>query len=216
MPPSTRPGGRRVQAIPPVRRRCTRREETAVHAGEPTLRATRRDTRRDTAQVVGIEAGFVALYDGTPCEITGVTAGNKMLLSLLRPEPSGPAIPPPSLGTKPVIVSTFRPQLALAHAQVLRMLGIEPTAPAAPGVITEASITNPRTLWLATALSALHLIYAGAAALAPASSPLAERADMYRRLFAQERQLAAARVDTNQDGVADATRRLNVIQLMRG
>ncbi|MGE3107527.1 MAG: hypothetical protein AB7G11_00960 [Phycisphaerales bacterium] len=167
-------------------------------------------------QAVGVTAGNVLLYDATPCEVISVTAGNKANISLIRSDPAGAAIPPPALGAKAVVVTTFRPQIALAHTQVLRMLGIEPTDAAAPGVVTESSIVNQRTLWLATALSALHLIYSGASALAPTSSPLSERAEMYRRLFAEERKLAAARIDTDADGIADATRRMNVIQLMRG
>jgi hypothetical protein len=167
-------------------------------------------------QAQGISTGYVAMYDGTPCEVVSTTGSTKMTLSLLRPDTTGPLIPPASLGTKPVVVASFRPQLALAHAQVLRMLGIEPSDTPGPGQITESSVTNPRTLWLATALSALHLIYSGAAALSPSGSPLTERAEMYRRLFAEERKLAVGRIDTNGDGVADATRHMNIIQLMRG
>lgn len=164
----------------------------------------------------GIAAGHVAVYDATPCEITSVAAAKQVHVSLVRTDPAGPLIPPPALGTKPVIVPTFRPQLSLAHTQVLRMLGIDPSDSAESGVVTEASILNPHTLWLVTALSALHLIYSAAASLNGPNSPLGERAEMYRRLFAQERTLVAARIDTNADGIADATRRMNIIQLTRG
>jgi len=165
---------------------------------------------------VGIGIGYVLLYDATPTEITAVTAGNKAAVSLIRADPTGAVIPPPALGTKPVIVSTFRPQLSLVHGQVLRMLGIEPTDAPGIGVITEANIINQRTMWLVEALGTLHLIYSAAAALSGAGSPLGERAEMYRRLFAEERKLVAARIDTNGDGIADATRHMNVIQLTRG
>lgn len=165
---------------------------------------------------VGVGAGNVVIYDATPCEVTSVVAGNKVNVSLIRADPSGAVIPPPALGTKSVVVPTFRPQLQLAHTQVLRMLGIEPTDAAEIGALTEERIVNQRTLWLVTALSALHLIYAAAAALSGPDSPLGERSEMYRRLFAEERKLVAAKIDTNGDGVADATRRMNVIQLMRG
>lgn len=165
---------------------------------------------------VGISAGYVALYDATPVELTAIVASNKANVSLIRADPAGAPIPPPPLGTRPVIVSTFRPQLALVHHQTLRMLGIEPTDSPAVGVVTEASIVNQRTLWLVEALGALHLVYSAAAALAGSASPLGERAEMYRRLFAEERKLVAARIDTDGDGIADATRHMNVIQLTRG
>jgi len=165
---------------------------------------------------VGIVPGHVLLYDATPTEIIGVTAGNKVTISLVRSDPAGPVIPPPSTGTKPVIVSTFGPQLAVAHHQILRMLGLEPSTTAGEGRLTETSIVNPRSLWLVEALGALYFIYSAAAALSGPASPLGERAELYRRLFAEERKLVAARIDTNADGIADATRRMNVLQLTRG
>jgi hypothetical protein len=39
--------------------------------------------------------------------------------------------------------------------------------------------------------------------------------ELYRQRFATERQRAAALIDTNGDGIADATRRLNVVNLVR-
>lgn len=185
-------------------------------ASTGTLSGTVLTLTTGDVNAVGITAGNVIVYDATPCEVTSVAAAKQLNVSLIRADSDGALIPPTALGTKPVVVPTFRPQLALAHTQVLRMLGIEPTATAEAGAVTEQSIVNARTLWLVTALSALHLIYSAAAALSGPDSPLGERAEMYRRLFAEERRLVAAMIDTNGDGVADATRRMNVIQLVRG
>ncbi|MBC7773542.1 MAG: hypothetical protein H7210_13685, partial [Pyrinomonadaceae bacterium] len=69
---------------------------------------------------VGIGFGCVALYDATPTEITNIAAANAATVSLIRADPAGAIVPPLALGIKPVIVSTFRPQLALVHHQVLR------------------------------------------------------------------------------------------------
>jgi len=166
----------------------------------------------------GVEPGCVVMYDALPLEVTAVTAGNRATVSLLRADVAGPTVPPPELGSRPIVAASFRPQLSLMHAQVLRLLGIEPGVPATPGggSVTEARIVNPRGLWLVEALGALNLIYSAAAALTGAGSPLAERAELYRRLFGEERRLVSARVDTDGDGVADATRRMNVGLLRRG
>jgi hypothetical protein len=77
---------------------------------------------------------------------------------------------------------------------------------------------NPRSLRLVEALGALHLIYAGASVAGDpgVEGGAAGRAQIYRSRFEQARRLAAARIDTDSDGIADATRYLSVIQLSRG
>lgn len=77
-------------------------------------------------------------------------------------------------------------------------------------------MTNPRGLWLVEALAALHQIYAAAAALSVEGSPAYARAEHYRARLAAERQRAAARLDTDGDGLADATRYLNTLPFVRG
>jgi sugar (pentulose or hexulose) kinase len=164
----------------------------------------------------GVSPGMVALYDATPIEITAVVSTTAATVSLIRAEPDGALIPPPAMGSKPVIIATFVPQIALVHSQVLRLLGIDPEGEGEGGGPTEADITNARSLWLVEALGTLYTIYSAAAALAAPDSALAARAEMYRRRFAEERRLGAARIDLDGDGVADATRRLSLVQLMRG
>jgi hypothetical protein len=103
----------------------------------------------------------------------------------------------------------------MVHAQVLRMLGIDPDEPAMPGAVTEASITNGESLALFEALGALHLIFTAAAALSGADSPAAYKANLYLDRFAAERSRVAARIDTNGDGLPDATRRPSLILTTR-
>lgn len=162
----------------------------------------------------GIAPGHVLVYDAVPVEVLAVTSATVATVSLARAHSSDAAIPPPSLGSKPVVCWTFRPQIALVHTQVLRMLGIDPDAPAGEPV-SEASIVNPGALTLAEIAGALHLVYAAASALSPADSALPARAQMYRQRFGEERQHAVARIDLDGDGEADATRRLNLIQFTR-
>lgn len=163
----------------------------------------------------GIAPGHVLVYDAIALEVLAVGSATAATVSILRARTSDPAIPPPALGTKGVACWTFRPQIALVHSQVLRMLGIEPDAPP-EAMVSEASIVNPATLALAESLGALHLVYSAAAALSQADSALAARAQMYRQRFGEERGRAVARIDLDGDGEADATRRLNVVQFLRG
>jgi hypothetical protein len=162
----------------------------------------------------GIAPGHVLVYDAVAIEVISVTSATVATVSLLRAKLSDAPIPPPALGVKPVACWTFRPQISLVHAQVLRMLGIDPDAPS-EAMVTEASIVNPLSLALAESLGALHIVYSAAAALSQADSALAARAQMYRQRFGDERQRAVARIDLDGDGEPDATRRLNVIQFLR-
>lgn len=162
----------------------------------------------------GIAPGHVLIYETVACEVVAVLGATSATVSLLRARPGDPVIPPPALGAKGVTCWTFRPQAGLVHSQLLRMLGIEPDA--APGAaVTEGSILNPGALAPAEALGTLHLVYSAAAALTGADSALAARSQMYRERFGQERQHAAAQLDLDGDGLADATRRLNLMQFIR-
>jgi hypothetical protein len=165
----------------------------------------------------GIGQGHVAVVDGTAYEVLERLSPTTVALSRPRAAITDPPLPPSPVASKPVFVSTFRPQLAISHSVILRMLGIDPSDPAVPGRITEDEITNPASLTLAESLHALATIY-HAACLGSASGPawsLWQRAQSYRDRFESERQRAAARIDLDGDGLPDATRRLNVIQLLR-
>lgn len=163
----------------------------------------------------GVSAGCVVVFDQVPLEITGVTSATTCEVSLIRGEPADAPIAPRPGTNRTLTVFTFRPQIRVVHGQLLRMLGIEPDS-GLPGALTESAITNPRGLWLIESLGALHLIYAAAAALIGPDSPGWARAEMYRERFGRERWRSTARIDLNADGQPDATRRLNVLQFVRG
>jgi len=162
----------------------------------------------------GVGAGSVVVFNGVAHEVVERLGSSSVMVSRMRGSETDAPVAPPSAVDGSVQVPSFGPQLGLVHAQVLRMLGIEPGDNEARP--SEADVTNPEALRLVEALGALHLIYAAASALSPAGSGLSERASLYRELFAQERMRAAARVDLDGDGRADATRRLNVVQFIRG
>lgn len=175
-----------------------------------TLTMTEQDVGFDEA---GVEADGIVIVGGVAYEIIERQSATALTISRLR---SGEAILIPSPAAAAAVeVFTYRPQLALVHDQILRMLGIS-GSPGGPGdSVTEADITNPGDLMLLEALGALHLVFAAASALAGSESPAAFKAAMYRDRFAAERSRAAARIDTDGDGQPDATRRPSVITLVR-
>ena len=178
-----------------------------------------------TAQDVNLAAanigpGHVALVDGTPYEVLARLSSTTATISRIRPSSADPAQPPSPVTGKTVEFWTFAPQIAVAHGLLLRMLGIDPEDPPAPNQVTEGSITNPASLSHIEALGAIYQAYAAATLTAPAgpagwSHPIWSRAQMFRERFESARQLAAARIDTDGDGIPDATRRFNTLILAR-
>lgn len=177
-----------------------------------TLTLSTYDADFDAARV---DTGYVVVVNGTAYEVISRLSATTATISRLREDESDSPLPPSPAVSKPVTVMTFRPQISIANAQVLRMLGIEPAATGESGVITASDIVNPEDLKLVESFAALHMIYAAVSSLSSPSSPLVERMELYRQRFATERQRAAALIDTNGDGIADATRRLNVVNLVR-
>ncbi len=164
---------------------------------------------------VGLAPGHIVIVGLTPYEIIEVINDTDATISKVRAGNDDPVIPMADIETDtPAIIATFAPQTAIVHRQVLRMLGIEPEHPA-PGMPAAADITNPRALARLEALGSLHLIYSAAGALTPADSPANQRAELYRRRFSEERARCRVEVDTNNDGLPDSTRMLNMIQFTR-
>ncbi|GJQ28612.1 MAG: hypothetical protein HBSAPP03_04960 [Phycisphaerae bacterium] len=185
-------------------------------SGEATLVGSTMEISTDPSlEERGIGPGHVVMIDQIAYEILERIGSSEVIASLLRVATGDPVIPPPKMTARPAYISTFAPQIALAHRHVLRLLGIDPDDPAAGGA-TASQVTNPRDLMRLEALGALHLIYAAAAAAHGDEGPFAQRAAMYQRRFADERGRAMALLDLDHDGVADAVRRPAVAYLTRG
>lgn len=167
------------------------------------------------AAAVDITGGRVALVGGVPLEVVQRLTSTTLQVSRLRADPAAAPIPPGTLTSQPVVVTTFAPQTALAHAQILRMLGLDAAGTTDPDALDETAVTNPHALTLAESLLSLETIFTAASALHGPDSSLGRRAEDYRRRFALERCRAAAAIDLNGDGRPDTTRRLNVLQLIR-
>jgi len=164
---------------------------------------------------LGIDTGHVALVQQAPLEVLSRTSATELSVSKLRPTTGSAPVPATPGSGLSLSIATFAPQIGLIHDQLLRMIGVEPGAPPAPGVAGEADITNPGDFRLAEALGALHLIYASAALLIGDRSTEWAKARMYRERFDAERRRLVAEIDLDADGVPDATRRPSAVQFRR-
>lgn len=174
-----------------------------------TLTMTSQDEGFDDT---GVGPGHVVVIDGVALEVISRTSASELEVSRLRESESGAAVGAGSIVSQVVEVSSFGPQLALVHAQTLRMLGLEASGSEISGP-SEDDVVNPHDLRLVVALGALHVVYASASAAG--AGELSFKAAMYRERFSAERQRACARVDLDGDGVPDATRRMNAVQFVR-
>ncbi len=164
-----------------------------------------------------IAPGHIVVVDDRPLEVIARPTSTSATLSLLRADREAALLLPPDVATKPAIVTTFAPQIALIHAQLLRLLGlhIPATSEPIPDLPTESDLTNPEELRLCEALGTLHLIHAAASALTGPDALSGRRAEMYRLRFNAERRRVRALIDTNHDGHPDATRTLSILHLVR-
>ncbi len=168
----------------------------------------------------GVTSGHVATVAGVSYEVIERVGANQVHVSRPRASAAGTTLPPSPVAGADAWVVTFSPQIALAEAQVLRMLGIDAEAAAGPAPdggrrLTAADITNPEALRRLVALGALHLVFAGASVLGGPESAHGERAAWYRTRFADERARVVVELDTDGDGQPDATRTLNAFRLSR-
>jgi len=182
-------------------------------ASGTALTMTSQDVLFDAASVGD---GHVVLIGGAAYEVIDRVSGTVLTISRLRGAFDDAAIPVTGSTGAEVEVSTFGPQIATVHRQVLRMLGIEPDITPDPGQVSEVSILNRTAMARLEALGALHLVYSAASSALGSQTPLGKKSEFYRQRFSSERQRTVAMIDLDGDGRPDATRRLNVIQFLRG
>jgi hypothetical protein len=176
-----------------------------------TLTATGIDVAFDAA---GLVPGHVAVVDGQALEIVERTGATTITVSRIRPTVDATIHPPSPVTNKPMHVVTFAPQRAIAHAQVMRSIGIDPDIEI-PGEPHAGSIMNPASLVRLEAFGALHLIWLSASLHAGKDADVSLRAERYRMIAARERASVVAYLDLDGDGVPDAFRRPGIIQLGR-
>lgn len=166
----------------------------------------------------GVSAGSVVSYGSASYEVAQVLGLGQLGLSRLRGSVTDAVIPTPAMASGELECFTFRPQMAVVHGQILRMLGVEPED-AREGALGESAVVNPGALTRLECLGTLHLVYSAASAASAAGSSglgYAERALLYRERFSAERGRVTALIDLDGDGEAEAVRRPGVSHLVRG
>ncbi len=163
----------------------------------------------------GVVAGHVVVVLGAAFEISELVGSSELRVTLPRDTIESPAAAPGGIGSGAGWIVTFRPQIALAHRNLLAMAGIDVDAAPAPDVVTQEQIVNWRSLRFIEALAALRLIWAAAGAGLDEKHPANQRATEYGKRFREARQNTVLEIDTDADGKADTVRRLGALWLVR-
>lgn len=164
-------------------------------------------------EAAGVDTGRVALVNGVALEVLERVGAGALLVSLVRAAPGDPPIPPRPTTDAAVRVSTFAPQVRVAHEEVMRALGLATEEDGAPNA---SHVLNPRAAVRAEALGALALVYGALAARVGEDSTHWVKARAYEERFARERNRVVVALDLDGDGEADATRRAATAQMRRG
>lgn len=171
-----------------------------------------------TCEERDVRTGHVLMGEGVAHEVIDRVGSTELYISAVRASPDDPILPPMKYTGATVYVSTFLPQIALAHRHVLRLIGIDPDVTTPGGLANnpdESSVMNPRELGRIEALLTLYHIYTAAASSVGAGSLLHARADMYLRRFEREKGRIAAQLDLDGDGISDDIRRPSLATMGR-
>lgn len=197
----------------------------AQHVGQRLTRGTVSITGTTLASLgvdvafdaAGVAPGHTCVVDGQTYEVVERTSATALVVSRVRARGQTETHPPSPASNKPMHIVTFAPQRGIAHAQVMRSIGIEPDLPpdvpgGRPGV---ESILNPGALVQLEALAALHLIWLSATLNVGADASVAARAERFKEMYVRERERVGAFIDLDGDGFPDAVRRPSIVPLLR-
>ncbi len=162
----------------------------------------------------GVRPGHIITIDDVSYEVTEVAGADTLNISRLRESEDGELIPPSTLSTRPFSIHTFGPQLALAHTQVLNMLGLAP-AGSSSLLISEDVLLNKTDFATFEARLALKQLLTSAGALSRDTAALAALRSSLDAAIRAAHQTLIARIDLNNDGIPDSQRRLNIQYLTR-
>lgn len=178
-----------------------------------TLTISAFDVNFDGAQLA---PGMVILIAGVPHEVVSKLTSTTAQISRIRAAAADPILTPaPSTGVE-VLLTTFRPQIAGATDQIFRALGLNPAQPPTDSLgHPSAIVTDPASLERFASLTTLAALFICASDLQSEGGTQSRRAQRYQQLATLERRNLAAQIDTNGDGEPDATRRANVVPLIR-
>lgn len=162
---------------------------------------------------LGIGFGHVVVVNGEALEVVSRTDANNLVVSKARASITDPQISPGDGSALNLEVLTFTRLIAEVQAWVLGAFGIDAADPVTP--LDETAILNPEEVESLIALRVIAQAFAAASALAPTDASLSQRATLYADLAAEARRQAKAVIDLDGDGIADATRHLDVVTLTR-
>lgn len=162
----------------------------------------------------GVRPGHIITIDEVSYEIVQVSESDALKISRLRESEDGELIPPSTLSTRPFSIHTFGPQLALAHAQVLNMLGLAP-AGSSSALISEDALLNKADFATFEARLALKHLLTSAGTLSRDTAALAALRSSLDAAIRIAHQTLIAHIDLNGDGIPDSQRRLNIQYLTR-
>ena len=161
-----------------------------------------------------IDNGHVAVVNGVAVEVVARIQATELDISLPRASRDDQMIAPGDGGSFSLQIISFARLIDQVQISMLRALGIDPDDPVQP--LDVSAILNLGEVGVIIGLRTIQHAFETAAALNPTDASLAARAAMYRERAAQAMRQSAAVIDTNGDGQADATRRLDVVTFVRG
>lgn len=160
-----------------------------------------------------IDLGHVVVVNSEALEVVSRTDTTRLAISRPRLLTTDTQIEPDIGSSLNLEVLTFARLIAEVQAWVLGAFGIDASDPVTP--LDESAILNPEEVESLIALRTIAQAFAAASALAPTDSSLSQRATLYAGLAAEARRQAKAVIDLDGDGIADATRHLDVVSLKR-
>jgi hypothetical protein len=161
-----------------------------------------------------IDVGDVITIQSSAMEVVASIASNVLEVSgpFTRSGASRPALPTTNTA---FIIATFAPHIRDVESRLLLQFGIEAADSPELGLPKESQIMNPRDVKRVVAWGVLHMIYAILAGADGKDSRFWKRSEHAREVFEMARRVLTVYIDTDQDGSADLTRRLSVIDVAR-
>ncbi|MGA2500619.1 MAG: hypothetical protein ABSH20_23005 [Tepidisphaeraceae bacterium] len=147
--------------------------------------------------------------------IVAVVSDTALVVSSLHeglfPESGDPVPSPVGNGSGlAFVIRTFAPQRRIVSEVILSAAGVGKNPKlSADNIILAPAIRH------AAALGSLQLVYSALAAASSEPAGLSLRADYYERLYRRALSRLTVQFDTNGDGLADLTRCLNIVNLVR-
>jgi hypothetical protein len=184
-----------------------------VSTGDGSVEATTLTSAGADFASPDIDIGCVVLVDDEVSEVVERLSATELTISRRRRSTEDALIPPTAGTNLAVKVPTFTPEIERVELAVLSSLGGSEQEPAAP--LQATAILNQADVAAVIALQALARVYQAAAASDGTDQTLFDRAALFEARADAARRGTQAVLDLDGDGIADATRRLDVVVLSR-